>query len=515
MRLSKGLLFAVAGVALAVSHAAADAQTLAHKGWVGSGITVEPWWAGAVLYQIDPVSFQDTKGDGFGDLQGITQRLDYIQSLSVDAIVLSPFQLQADFGRNNKGPAFDPKYGTEADLDHLIQEASRRKIRLFVDLPLTPSRSTPELVNVARFWLSRGIAGLRLTSDTHASSLAPAQIVERLRELRKLCATFAGQRVVFWDVAEPVPHLPEVGGSSYRRPRHTVAPIAADGPQMVLDSQLAAMATFDAGALRRALQLDASQPITDGPTPVPVTDGTDRTRSFGRIGDGTHAAEIAKVLATVLLTSRGAPLLYYGQEIGMATTPVEATSAHPASVTATPMQWGGDADFTSGVPWMEMGRDAKTSNVAIEDADATSLLNWYRKLSALHHQNDALRIGTMEVIAETNPDIVAWVRRSRDPGSLTAPVVVVCNVTGRPLLVSVAAEVRHIGVETSTTFMHTLASTSLTASTAALGVGAREPVTGPVSMNSISLPPYGVYIGELPRPSGLESLPMPAGHRSR
>ena len=53
------------------------------------------------------------------------------------------------------------------------------------------------------------------------------------------------------------------------------------------------------------------------------------------------------------------------------------------------MQWGGDADFTSGftsgAPWMDMGRNAATANVALEDADATSLLNWYRRLSALHH----------------------------------------------------------------------------------------------------------------------------------
>ena len=510
MRLSDRLLSSFAGVALAVSVAAASGQTLAHKGWVGSGITVEPWWAGAVLYQIDPVNFQDTKGDGFGDLQGITQRLDYLQSLSVDAIVLSPFQLQADFGRDNKGAAFDPKYGTEEDLDRLIQEASRRKIRIFVDLPLSPSRTTPELVNVARFWLSRGVAGLRLTSEPQTSSLMPAQILERLRELRKLCATFAGQRVVFWDRAEPVPHLVEAGAPYRRRSRRAVAPVAVDGPQMVLDSRLAGLTAFDAGALRSAMQQDSSPTSTEVPTPVPVTDGTDRLRSFNRVGDAAHSGEIAKVMAAVLLASRGAPLLYYGQEIGMATTAAPANN-----VAATPMQWGGDADFTSGVPWMEMGQDVQTANVAIEDQDGASLLNWYRKLSALHHENAALRVGTMDVIAETNPDIVAWVRRPYDAGSLTAPVVVVCNVTGRPLLVSVSADLRRVGVETSSPMMHTLASTQLTASTAALGAGAKEPVTGPVSMNAISLPPYGVYIGELPRPAGLESAPVPVPARRR
>ena len=515
MRHFRGLRSSFAGIALALSFAAANGQTLAHKGWVGSGITVEPWWAGAVLYQIDPVSFQDTKGDGFGDLQGITQRLDYVKSLSADAIVLSPFQLQTDFGKKTNGPVFDAKYGTEEDLDRLIQEAGRRKVRIFVDLPLTSSRSTVDLVNVARFWLSRGIAGFRLTLDTHSASLTPAQVVERLRELRKLCGTFAGQRVVFWDSAEPIPHLAETSVTSYRRTRRPTAPLVVEEPQMVLDNRLAALTGFDAGSIRRALLQDSAPGPMDGSAVVPVTDGTDYARSFDRIARGAHAAEIAKVLAAIVLTSRGAPMLYYGQEIGMATTSAQATSAQPASFAATPMQWGEDVGFTSGVPWMEMGPNAKTANVAMEDPDAASLLNWYRKLSALHHENDALRVGEMDLIADGNPDIVAWVRRPRDPGSLTAPVVVVCNVTGRQLLVSVSADVRRLGVETSTTFMHTLASTQLTASTAALGPGVKAPVSGPVSMNMISLPPYGVYIGELPRPAGLESQPAPVRRHTR
>ena len=72
-------------------------------------MAMEPWWPGAVLYEIDPLSFQDSNGDGFGDLQGIAQRLDYLRSLGVDAMVLSPFQLQSDFTRYGSGPPFDRK----------------------------------------------------------------------------------------------------------------------------------------------------------------------------------------------------------------------------------------------------------------------------------------------------------------------------------------------------------------------------------------------------------------------
>jgi hypothetical protein len=483
-------------VALAFSTAA-DSQTLAHKGWVGSGITVEPWWAGAVLYQIDPVSFQDSKGDGFGDLQGITQRLDYVQSLGVDAIVLSPFQLQAEFGHEANAPAFDPKYGTEEDLDHLVQEASHRKIRVLVDLPLNPALTPAELANMARFWLSRGAAGLRLIPDSHASTLTPAQIADRLKELRRVCATYAGQRVLFWDMPEPATVAPQANSPAYRRSRRSAEPVLYEGSQMVIDSRLAAMTKLDTAGLRQALDADAKHLLNADSVPVPVSDSAGQQRSFDRDGDGSHNLELAKVLAAALLTSRGAPMLYFGQEIGM------AKADEP-----TPMQWGGDTDFTSGIPWIDMGRNALTANVELEDADALSLLNWYRRLSALHHQNAALRVGTMDLIAEANPDIVAWVRRPREANSLTAPVVVVCNLTGRPLLVSVSADLRRAGVQTASPIMHTLASTALT-------TDVKDPVLGPVSMNAIALPPYGVYIGELARQPGLENAPSPLRHSSR
>ena len=512
MRLLKRLVNRLVILIFAASIASASGQTLAHKGWAGSGITVEPWWAGAVLYQIDPVSFQDSNGDGFGDLTGIIQRLDYVRSLGVDAIVLSPFQLQPDFGHNSATPPFDPKYGTEEDLDHLIREASQRKIRIFVDLPLSPARSTQELVNVARFWLSRGIVGLRLTPDSHFSSLNSSQILERLSELRKLCATFAGQRVIFWDLPDPMPMVHDLRSSSSRR-YHANAASVVDGSQMQIDNRLAAMSGITADDLRRALDADAKPTAGLESTPVPATDGTDRQRSFDRYGE--HAGEIAKVLAAALLTSRGAPQLYFGQEIGMATTPTPGKGPQATSSDPTPMQWGGDADFTTGVPWMDMGRNAATANVALEDADAGSLLNWYRRLSALHHENAVLREGTMGLIAETNPDIVAWVRRPRDPGSLASPVVVICNVTGRSLLVSVSADLRRAGIETVSPMMRTLASTALTASSAGLGTSVKDPVTGPVSMNAISLAPYGVYIGELAHQPGLESAPSPLRHASR
>lgn len=97
------------------------------------------WWRHAVIYEIYPRSFQDSDGDGVGDLNGIVQRLDYLQALGVDAIWLTPIfpSPQADFGYDiSDFTAIDPLYGTMADLDRLVAEAGRRGIRVIGDLVL-------------------------------------------------------------------------------------------------------------------------------------------------------------------------------------------------------------------------------------------------------------------------------------------------------------------------------------------------------------------------------------------
>src|SRR5579883_3377861 len=98
-----------------------------------------PWWKGAVFYEIYPRSFQDSNNDGVGDLNGITQRLDYLKVLGVDAIWLTPIypSPQVDFGYDiSNYEDIDPQYGTLKDFDHLVAEAKKRNIRIIMDLVL-------------------------------------------------------------------------------------------------------------------------------------------------------------------------------------------------------------------------------------------------------------------------------------------------------------------------------------------------------------------------------------------
>src|SRR5215467_3098860 len=96
----------------------------------------DEWWKHAVIYEIYPRSFQDSNGDGIGDINGITSRLDYLEDLGVDAIWITPMypSPQVDFGYDIADyTALDPQYGTMADFDRLMAEAKKRKIRIIMD----------------------------------------------------------------------------------------------------------------------------------------------------------------------------------------------------------------------------------------------------------------------------------------------------------------------------------------------------------------------------------------------
>ena len=97
----------------------------------------DPWWKHAVIYEIYPRSFQDSDGDGIGDINGIISRLDYLQELHIGAIWLTPMypSPQVDFGYDvSDYTAIDPIYGTMADFDRLVREAKKRDIRILMDL---------------------------------------------------------------------------------------------------------------------------------------------------------------------------------------------------------------------------------------------------------------------------------------------------------------------------------------------------------------------------------------------
>src|SRR5437588_7108984 len=123
----------------ACSIAWADEARGAAPAGTAAAAHAHPWWQHAVIYEIYPRSFQDSNGDGIGDLNGIAQRLDYLETLGVDAIWIAPMypSPQVDFGYDiSDYENVDPQYGTLKDFDRLVEEAKKRNIRVILDMVL-------------------------------------------------------------------------------------------------------------------------------------------------------------------------------------------------------------------------------------------------------------------------------------------------------------------------------------------------------------------------------------------
>src|SRR5256885_1567004 len=184
---------------------ALDEPTAAARRYIAldAAAVQDPWWRHAVIYEIYPRSFQDSNGDGIGDLNGITQRLDYLQALGVDAIWIAPMypSPQVDFGYDiSDYQNVDPQYGSLADFDHLVAEAGKRHIRVLLDMVLNhPSDQPPWFLEAARSRDSArhdfycwndgkpGPAGQRLPPNNWVSLFGGSRSEEHTSELQSPC----------------------------------------------------------------------------------------------------------------------------------------------------------------------------------------------------------------------------------------------------------------------------------------------------------------------------------------
>ncbi len=200
--------------------------------------------------------------------------------------------------------------------------------------------------------------------------------------------------------------------------------------------------------------------------------------------------DIQRVIATILLASRGVALVYYGDEIGMTTTPPTRKQdvKDPIGITGwpkekgrdgerTPMQWDGSANagFTTGAPWLPVPPAAATINVKAEERDPNSLLAWYKALIRLKKTVPALENGANIMLDAENTKVLSWMRQA--PGA--PQVVVSVNFTANTEIVNLTIGGVGIGERKLKTLLKT--------------PGAVEPV----ALDRITLGPFGVYIGEV------------------
>ena len=499
-------------------------------------MTDTPWWKRKIIYQIYPMSFCDSNGDGIGDLPGIISRLDYLQRLGVGALWLSPV-----YPSPNKDNGYDisdyceihPNYGTLADMDRLIAEAKKRDIRIIMDLvinhtsdrhewfqksrrreePYTDfyiwrkgekgkkptnwgsffgedcweyddvrgeyylhlfAKEQPDLnyhnekviaaiEDVMRFWLDRGVAGFRcdVINIIYKEAIKNGRWRPALTGCEYYLSTPGCHRVLHRlnrDVLSRYDAF-TVGETVF------VTPKMADDLVNPQREELCTVFSFEhmeTDCFKIKWFLRKFKPdrffacLTKWQNALPWNtvyfENHDQPRSVSRYGnDAEYHDQSAKALATLLLTLRGTPFLYEGEEIGMTNfdfpdmekvRDVESINiwnmgkrlhlpyglrwrmikTKSRDNARTPMQWDGSINggFSAGTPWLSVNGNYPRINVKRQEDDPGSVLSYYRQLIAFRNGSRVLQEGDFTELYRKN-GVYAY-RRTCDGEALTVVI---------------------------------------------------------------------------------------------
>ena len=439
------------------------------------------WWERGVVYEIYPRSFQDTDGDGVGDLRGVADRLPYLARLGVDAIWLTPFfaSPMRDFGYDiTDHCAVDPSFGTIGDFDALVAAAHEHGLKVVLDFvpnhtsDLHPwfvesrsSRESPKrdwylwhdgnppnnwiavfggrawewdaatgqsyyhaylpeqpdlnwrnpevreaMLAVLRFWKARGVDGFRVDAmrqvlkdlslrdnppapgyegpaDRYAS-LIP-EFTTDLDEVQEVVAAIRAEigdaHLFMAEVTAPIERLVRYYGA------------AGEGAHLPFNFHLLWVDWRPEGVADLVERYEAALP--EDAWPNWVLGNHDQPRVASRVGAGQ-----ARVAAMLLLTLRGTPTLYYGDELGMVDVevpPARVVDPDGRDPERSPMPWTGSPGrgfCADGVkPWLPFG-DAALNEEA-QEADPRSMLGLHRRLLALRRSSADLLEGAYETVS--------------------------------------------------------------------------------------------------------------------
>jgi alpha-glucosidase len=477
----------------------------------GTNETAEaaPWWKRGVIYQIYPRSFQDSNGDGVGDLVGITNRLSYLQWLGVDAVWLSPIypSPMADFGYDVSNYCnVDPIFGDLGQFDSMVAQAHSLGLKVILDFvpnhtsdrhpwfqesrrsrmsdkrdwyiwaDAKPDGGPPNnwvsnfggsawtfdeatrqyyyhafldrqpdlnwrnravrqaMYEALRFWLDRGVDGFRVDVMWHLikdaelrdnptnpgyvegrpeierflqiRSTDQPEIHEVVAEMRRVIDAYP-DRVLIGEIYLPLERLMTYYGKDL------------SGAQLPFNFQMI-FASWTAKTLTTMI-CDYGAALPKGGWPNWVLGNHDQHRLASRIGP-----KHARLAAMLLLTLRGTPTIYYGEEIGMTDVAIPNDRAHDPwerrepglglgrDPERTPMQWDGDlhAGFTTREPWLPISPRYREQNVSDMKADDASLLVLYRNLIEVRRKYSALSVGDFKFLVDL-PGCIAYERFDR------------------------------------------------------------------------------------------------------
>lgn len=497
------------------------------------------WWKEAVVYQIYPRSFQDSNGDGIGDLRGIINRLDYIKSLGIDVVWLNPC-----YRSPNDDNGYDisdyreimAEFGTMADFDELLEGMHQRGIKLVMDLVVNHSsdehqwfkqsrssrdnpyrdyyhwwpaeKGTPparwsyfdvngdawkydeqtdayylhyfsqkqpdlnwenpkvreEIYDMMHFWFAKGIDGFRMDVIT---------FISKHENYPEFEAVYQGQKMI--DKYAQGPRLHEYLHEMNREvlSKYDIMTVA-EGPgthtDNVLDlvdesrQELNMNYHFDhvsIGVSDRGILNEDFQNVVKLKEVMSAWDAALSTKGWNTVYFGNHdfprmvsrfasdlpeyRASASKMLSTYLLSMRGTPYYYMGDEIGMSNIKFDRIDDYNDLMTInwyhlteqeggdteallashkitgrdnarTPMQWDDttNAGFSSNAPWLKVNPNYTKVNVAEQQNRPDSELNYFRKLVALRKENLTLVYGSYELLYPEHTQLYAYTRSLDD-----------------------------------------------------------------------------------------------------
>ena len=489
------------------------------------------WWKEAIVYQIYPRSFQDSDGDGIGDLRGIISRLDYLKSLGINAVWLNPV-----YESPNDDNGYDVSdyrgimkdFGTMKDFDELLKGMHDRGIKVVMDLVVNhssdehewfkqsrSSRTSPyrdyyhwwnaerghpnyryslfdinndawmydsltnayylhyfsrkqpdlnwenpklrqEVYDMMAFWAKKGIDGFRLDAFQFASKDTafpnwPAgwqkdfgkyyAMGPNLHQYLKEMNTEVLAKYNLMSVAEGAGNSLQDAHDMVDEDRNELSmAYAFDGVDIAKRNGYSVL------HFKEVFSHWDSAFAQKGWISIFLANH-DQARLVSRYGNESPAfREVsAKMLNTFLLTMRGTPYLYYGDELGMTNahfTRIEQYNDMPTlnrykylqmhggnldsfmteiqfgcrDNGRTPFPWNTqpNAGFTTGKPWLEVNSNYTTINAAAQEKDPNSVLNYFRKMVQLRKSTPALVYGKYELVDKNNPDVYAYTRTGRD-----------------------------------------------------------------------------------------------------
>ncbi|TBX25203.1 glycoside hydrolase family 13 protein [Jiulongibacter sediminis] len=485
------------------------------------------WWKELVIYQIYPRSFNDTNGDGIGDLNGIYEKLDYLKDLGIDAIWMCPFNSSpnADNGYDvSDYRNIQPEFGTMEDFDKLLKGMHDRGIKLVMDVVVNhssnehewfkqsrSSRDNPyrdyyhwwpaekgkpnyryslfdpkgdawkydsttnayylhyfseqqpdlnwenpkvrqEVYDIMKFWAEKGVDGFRLDAFQFAAkdTTFPKLPDGYEKNFFEYYAVQDGLHDYLKEMNEqvfskyPVMSVAEGAGRNFQD-AHDLVDASRNELNMAYAFDGVDVAQYGGYELSKMKQVFSKwdSAFADQGWLSVFLSNHDQARMVSRWGDDSpeFRAPSTKMLNTFILSMRGTPYCYYGDEIGMTNIDfqtidqyqdIAAKNSYQKAMMEgeymelfmrklnfssrdngrTPMQWNTfqNAGFSTGKPWLPVNENYKTINVEASQNDPNSILNHFKKMVKLRKENLVLIHGTYELFAKEHPQIYAYTR---------------------------------------------------------------------------------------------------------